>query len=116
MRSRRQMCVLSCDPSQEAAMKFYNLYLLLIFSVAMIAALFVSLATLGTRNLTIKHYDRFSRLFGPMTVIALILGVIGIWHIPQTPYLGYDTTPDYRIIHLDSSGPAAAAGIHTGDA
>ncbi len=96
-------------------MRFLSTITLIIVCFAVITAFFVVTATLGTRRFKIRDYGKFRYLFGAMVVLALVLALIGILDISSTPYSGYRVSPDYKVVWVAPSSPAAMAGLKVGD-
>ena len=67
---------------------------------------------MATKNL---NYDRLKFLFLLMMLLALALSWVGMRDIAGTPYTGYQVSPDYRVVQLNPSGPAALAGLKLDD-
>ena len=101
--------------AKEVFMKFLSTTTLVIFSLGVLAASFVAIATFGTRRVRIKDYNQFRFLFAGMVLVALALSVIGIIDILSTPYSGYQVSADYKVIHVTPNSPAALAGMKEGD-
>ncbi len=54
-------------------------------------------------------------MFAVLAAIALVLALIGMINLMSTPYTGFRTTADFKAFDVDPSGPAAKAGMKTGD-
>jgi hypothetical protein len=63
----------------------------------------------------IKDYGKLRFLFLAMVAVALTLSVIGMMDISSTPYSGYRTSADYKVIRIPPDSPAALAGMQEGD-
>ena len=96
-------------------MKFLNTTTLIIACFAVLAVFFVAMTTIGTRRFRIKDYGKLRFLFGAMVVVALDLALVAMLDVSSTPYSGFQVTPDYKVIHVSPTGPAAMAGLKDGD-
>lgn len=96
-------------------MQFLSTTTLVIFSVGVLAASFVAIATFGTRGVRIKDYGQFRVLFAGVMLVALVLSAIGVMDILSTPYSGYRVSADYKVIRVTPNSPAALAGMKEGD-
>lgn len=61
------------------------------------------------------HDKRLRPLFLGLSAVALLLLSIGIGDMSNTPYLGYQVSPDYTVVKVDANSPAAEAGLRPGD-